>query len=254
VWSDAVLRLPVLKQWREYRQREFLVGDIVLEAPNPVVSRSVRKSLRKNDYERAEAYLVRRLVRPGDAVLDLGSGLGLTCIIAARASRGGRIVGYEANPVIAPLAEKNVRRNGVQAEIRNRGIGRWKGACEFHLRRSFTASSAIPSKRSKAIHIQTDAFQDVVNEIQPAVIVCDIEGIEGNLFVSVNLQSVRRLILEVHPQLIGEAGVAECVQDLEASGLSPVQPLSFGHVLVFDRDGSALTIEPYSPDRSPMGA
>lgn len=246
-WRDAVLRLPVAKQWREHLQREFVVGDIVLEAPNPPVSRSVRKSLRKNDYERAELYLVRNLIRPGDTVLDLGAGLGLTCVAAAKASRGGRVVGYEAHPAIAPLAARNIQRNGVQAEIRNRAIGKERGAREFHIRRSFTASSALPSKRSKTIRIEADAFRDVAREIRPTIIICDVEGIEKDLFASANLQTVQRIILELHPQLIGDAGVRECVQDLAQSGLTPVPSLSHGQVMVFDRDGSAAEVKPFAP-------
>ena len=70
-WRDFVLRVPVLKQWRERRAVEFVVGDIVIEAPKPPVSKSVRKALRRNEYETAELYLVRHLVRPGATVLDL---------------------------------------------------------------------------------------------------------------------------------------------------------------------------------------
>jgi FkbM family methyltransferase len=248
-WRDAASRLPILKQWHEHRQREFVVGDIILEAPNPPVSRSVRKSLREAGYELAETYLVRQLVRPGDAVLDLGSGLGLTCIAAAKASRGGRVVGYEANPLIAPLAQQNASKNGVEVEIRNRAIAREKGSCEFHVRRSFTASSALPTRKSRKIEVEADAFRDVMGELQPRVIVCDVEGIEKDLFASADLRSVQRLILEVHPELIGEAGVVACVRSLAASGLNPIAPLSCGQVMVFDRDGSASTITPFTAER-----
>jgi len=248
-WRNWALRLPIFKQWHERRDVEFVVGDIFIEAPSPQVSRSVRKSLRKNEYETAETYLVRHLVRPGDAVLDLGAGLGLTSIAAAKASGNGRIVGYEADPVIAPLAEKNARRNGVHVEIRNKAIAREKGVCEFHVRRSFTASSIFPKKRSKKILIEADAFQDAVDEIQPDVIVCDIEGVEKEVFAGANLSSVRRLIMEVHPELISLLGVLKCVQDLGDSGLSLIEHLCFGHVLVFDRDGSSSSIEPFKSDR-----
>jgi FkbM family methyltransferase len=252
-WRSLALRLPVLKQWRERRQNEFVIGDIVIEAPKPPVSKSVRKSLRKNDYETAEVYLVRELVRPGNTVLDLGSGLGLTSIAAAKASGSGRVVGYEANPAMAPLAEKNVRRNGVHVEIRNKAIAKEKGDLEFHVRRSFTASSHFPTKGSKRILIEADAFQDVIDEIQPDVIVCDIEGIEKEVFAGANLSSVHRLVMEVHPQLIGLLGVLKCVQDLAASGFSLVESLSLGQVLVFDRDGSSSSIVPFQSDRQTDG-
>jgi len=252
-WRNLALRIPLIRQWRERRNVEFAVGDIVIEAPNPPVSKNVRKALRNNEYESAEIYLVRRLVRPGNTVLDLGSGLGLTSIAAANASGGGRVVGYEADPVIAPLAEKNVRRNSVRVEIRNKAIAREKGACQFHVRRSFPASSVFPAKKSKKILIEADAFQDVVDEIQPQVIVCDIEGIEKEVFAGANLPSVRRLVMEVHPQIIGLPGVLKCVQGLAGSGFFLIESLCFGQVLVFDRDGSSSSIEPFKPDRQPEG-
>jgi FkbM family methyltransferase len=248
-WRNLALRIPIIRHWRQRRDSEFVVGDIVIDAPRPPVSRSVRKSLRKNDFETAEAYLVRHLVRPGDTVLDLGSGLGLTSIAAAKASGSGRVVGYEADPVIAPLAEKNVRRNGVQVEIRNKAIVKEKGACEFYVRRSFPASSLVPFKGSRKIRIEADAFQDVVDEIHPDVIVCDIEGIEKEVFGGANLSSVHRLVVEVHPQIVGLPAVLKCVLALEASGLSLVESLCVGQVLVFDRDGSSSTIKPFRSDR-----
>src|SRR5579864_3420637 len=188
-WRNLALRVPIFSHWLQRQDDVFVVGDIVIEAPKPPVSKSVRKALRNNEYETAEIYLVRQLVRPGDTVLDLGSGLGLTCIAAAKASGGGRVVGYEADPAIAPLAERNIKRNGVQAEIRNRAIAKQKGVCEFHVRRSFTASSVLPSKRSRAIRVEADAFRDVVDELQPQVIACDVEGIEEDVFASASLSS-----------------------------------------------------------------
>jgi hypothetical protein len=81
------------------------------------------------------------------------------------------------------------------------------------------------------------------------VIVCDIEGVEKEVFAGANLSSVRRLVLEVHPELISVLGVLKCVHDLAVSGLSFVESLSFGHVLVFDRDGTSSSIEPFKSDR-----
>jgi FkbM family methyltransferase len=252
-WRNLALRVPIFSHWLQRQDDVFVVGDIVIEAPKPPVSKSVRKALRNNEYETAEIYLVRQLVRPGDTVLDLGSGLGLTSIAAAKASGNGRVVGYEADPVIAPLAEKNVRRNGMQVEIRNKAIAKEKGACAFHVHRSFPASSVFPSRKSKKILIEGDSFQDVVDEIRPDVIVCDIEGIEKEVFTGANLPSVQRMVMEVHPQIIGLPGVRKCVQELTASGFSLMESLCFGQVLVFDRDGSSSSIKPYQSGRRSDG-
>jgi FkbM family methyltransferase len=246
-WRNWAHRFPLIKQWHDNQDTEFAVGDIVIEAPRPPVSRSVRKSLRKNKYENAELYLVRHLVHPGDTVLDLGSGLGLTSIAAAKASGNGRIIGYEADPVIAPLAKKNTLKNGVQVEIRNKAVAKESGSCDFYVRPSFPASSLVPFKGSKKISIEADAFRDVVEEIRPNVIACDVEGIEKEVFASADLSSVQRLVVEVHPEVIGLLGVLKCVRDLSASGLFLVESLCVDQVLVFDRDGSSSTIEPFKP-------
>jgi FkbM family methyltransferase len=245
--------MPIFKRWRNGNDDVFIVDGIALEAPNPPVSRSVRKSLQRNKYESAEAYLVSRLVRPGDTVLDLGAGLGLTAILAAKASGGGRVVAYEANPAIAPLAEKNARRNGVQVEIRNRAVAAKKGACEFHIRRSFPASSFAATKGSKTIQIEADAAQEVIDEIRPDVIICDIEGIEREVLAKSNLPSVQRMVVEVHPQIIGLLGVVECTEALALSGFRLVPSLCFEQVLVFDRDGSCASIPPFSSRGQTIG-
>ena len=54
----------------------------------------------------------------------------------------------------------------------------------------FPASSLFPVKGSRKIRMEADAFQEVVDEIRPDVIACDIEGIEKEVLVGANLSSV----------------------------------------------------------------
>src|SRR5438128_170589 len=68
------------------------------------------------DPHRVDAYdrAIRRLVRPGDVVLDLGAGTGLLSMLAAR--RGARVHAIESTAVV-DLAEELIARNGLRDRI-----------------------------------------------------------------------------------------------------------------------------------------
>lgn len=58
-----------------------------------------------------------RLVKPGASVLDVGTGSGILAIAAARLG-AGRIVALDVDPVAVQVAQENVNKNGVTAEVR----------------------------------------------------------------------------------------------------------------------------------------
>ena len=62
---------------------------------------------------RAALLLLERHLRPGDLVLDLGSGSGILTV-AASVLGAGSVIGIEIDPEAIPVAEKNAARNGVE--------------------------------------------------------------------------------------------------------------------------------------------
>ena len=72
-----------------------------------------------NDEERNLAYerAVKRAVKPGDIVLEVGTGSGLVAMMAARAG-AKLVVTCEAVPILAEVAKETVARNGFSGKIR----------------------------------------------------------------------------------------------------------------------------------------
>ena len=70
-----------------------------------------------NDRRRTASFLaaIRRVVRPGDVVVDVGTGTGVLAIAAAQAG-AARVYAVEATG-IGKLAEANFRANGLQDRI-----------------------------------------------------------------------------------------------------------------------------------------
>lgn len=61
---------------------------------------------------RAALALLERLLRPGQRVLDLGSGSGILAIAAVKLG-AARAIGIENDPEANPVAQRNAERNGV---------------------------------------------------------------------------------------------------------------------------------------------
>lgn len=71
-----------------------------------------------NDFERNAAYrdALDRQVKPGQLVLEIGTGSGIVAMMAARAG-AGKVVTCEVNPVLAHVATETVARNGYADRI-----------------------------------------------------------------------------------------------------------------------------------------
>ncbi len=73
----------------------------------------LRDEPRNEAYERA----LREVVRPGQRVLDIGTGSGLLAMMAARAG-AGEVIACEAVPAIAAKAREIVAANGLAGRVR----------------------------------------------------------------------------------------------------------------------------------------
>ena len=97
-------RLTVVPSWIERRPRPHRSA-VVLDPENAFGSG-------EHGSTRAALTLLERHVRPGDRVLDLGSGSGILAIAAVKLG-AARAVGMEKDPEANPVAWRNAERNGV---------------------------------------------------------------------------------------------------------------------------------------------
>ncbi|KAA2261407.1 hypothetical protein F0L68_16565 [Solihabitans fulvus] len=94
------------------------------DAPRRLLNRAIRQLVPRwhfamlNDEERNQAYekAISAAVRPGDIVLDIGTGTGLLALLAARAG-AAQVISCEAEPLIAGAARQIIAANGYEDRI-----------------------------------------------------------------------------------------------------------------------------------------
>jgi hypothetical protein len=134
----------------------------------------------------------------------------------------------------------------VAVEIRNIAICAEAGSFTLYQAPDFLCNSMFQFEGGTPILVPCAAFREVVAELRPDVITCDIEGGERGLFDHVDLSCVSRVVLETHEQYLGADGIQKCIDDLAAGGLKKVDSLCWGPVLVFDRDDHPAEIVPFT--------
>ncbi len=85
-----------------------------------IITPKIERPMRNNRYEGGECAALRRILRPGDRVLELGAGVGLLSTVAGLIEGIGSVTTIEANPDLIPLIRETHRLNGVTGvDLRN---------------------------------------------------------------------------------------------------------------------------------------
>lgn len=170
----------------------------------------VRKQLLQKQYEDQEFALVREALTPEDRVLEAGAGIGFIGIACAQICGQDGILSYEPNPVMKPVIEKNYALNGLRANLRNKVLSTTSGEVEFFFSEGVLSSSLVDRQHGGATRVQADAISDVVESYQPTVLVIDVEGAEIDLLRGCDLSGINKIIIEMHPHVVG----ADKIDDL----------------------------------------
>lgn len=203
------------------------------------VSRTVWKHLFKGGYERPEIDGLLALGRPGDTVLELGTGMGIVSGVAAKAFPDMTIHAYEANPALIEPITRLHEMNGItNVHLSNAVLlpAPTQTSIAFNLHDNFTESSIsdkITSARS--VYVPVEDINAVIARTAPDIFVCDIEGAEDVVFDGLDLSGLRVVLLELHPTIIDRAAIKRVYDTCAAAGLYPRIEHSDLQVVAFER-------------------
>lgn len=213
---------------------------IKVPVPPDIVSCKILDSIKSGSYEAREAEALRKIIRPGERILELGGGLGFIASIAGKNPNTEAILVFEANPRLGPVISAALKANGVtNAQIQSGVLSKSKkGLANFYCRKDFWSSSLSPQKDDIDVEIvQVPVFKlhDIIRWFVPTLIICDIEGGEDDLFNRVRLPGVRQILIEMHQGVIGRQGMKRVFDNFSAAGFHYEQRYSCRSIVLFSR-------------------
>lgn len=203
---------------RLIRARQVTVDGILLCTDPAKVSRQVRNGIYKECYEEPERQLLRGFLQKGDKVLEVGGGVGFVSLVCAKICGPENVLIYEANPGLAPLIEENFRLNGLRPNLRSKAITNGAKEVTFFCNDNIVSSSLYDRSGSVARTVPADPLDSVLNEWQPTTLIMDAEGAEVDILGASKIAGVRKLVLELHPHIVGEAAIQKLTDHLAAIG------------------------------------
>lgn len=216
------------------------IGSVHFPLDYSVISPPIEGALAKGSYERAEVEMACAIVRPGDVVLELGAGLGYVSASIRHKTAAGRIVCYEANPHLISYIKKLhavSRATGIDVRHAVVLVSPSSASISFHLHKDIWAGSLPDFSDSTAtlvVSVPTVRLHDVIAEVAPDVLVMDIEGAEIDILEADGLGSVRRMVVELHPDRYGSSGTNRAFAALKRHGFGSVAERR-GNVFALER-------------------
>lgn len=221
---------------RLLRTRHVTIDGLRLIAYRHDIPKHVSQMLVRGDYEMPERRAVSALLRKDDRVLEIGSCVGVVAMTAAKIVGARNVLAFEPNPAAAKVAQENFAANRFPVELVNAAVGTAEGTLDLRISPdSWLGASSRRQFEGRTVTTPMRSIAGVVNDFKPSVLVIDTEGMEEELLAACPLSHVRALVVEVHPDVIGEVGIARLGERLRNSGFVQVAQLSSGDTQSWER-------------------
>jgi FkbM family methyltransferase len=218
--------------------KRFRIYDLDIEVPDHLLSPTIERGLEKGWYERDEVEIARARLAPGDRVLELGAGLGITALVAAKIVGSENVMAFEANPELLDVERRNASENSLPVKFSNFVLMPETrlpkdSLVRFSVEKDFWASSI--SDAATAIAVPSRSLEAVLAEFHPNVLIMDIEGYEVDLIEAADLSMINKFIFEIHYAAKGRSRTNAAVDLLIQGGCEIDYQLCHRGVLYLER-------------------
>ncbi|GEM_PF-654048 len=219
--------------WREFWIRYYFkfvlpkVREIELEGMRLDVSSlplKARNRLLHVGYETSEMRLCQEFLSRHDAVLELGGAIGFVGLVCRKQIGVGKYVACEANPRTAEISKRNYQLNGLEPSVWNLALAPKNGSVELEVGSDFWENSIVATPAAelgrKIMEVPAATLSTILGllDFQPNVLIVDVEGAEQFIDFRGLPDHIEKIIIELHPRVIGQERMYQMIADVVASG------------------------------------
>jgi FkbM family methyltransferase len=212
-----------------------MVGPLWIDRWDHGLSKQLRKH---GGYEADATGWLRRVIRPGMNVVDVGANIGYHTVLFARAvGESGRVIAFEPDPWNRELLERNVHDNGLAAlvSIEAAAVTDYEGTCVLHVDaeswgvHSLSPANLLSTERSRTVEVPAttlDASLARAGCDRIDILKVDAQGAEGRILrgAARTLAGQRGMtvLLELWPFGLENCGssLEEVIRHLREAGFS----------------------------------
>lgn len=172
-------------------------------------------------YEFQERRLADRCLTRKDVVLELGGAIGFIGLFCRKVIGVKHHVTVEPNPNTLTMLKRNYQLNKLTPDIIEAAAAAEDGEISLDVGGEFWENSIVTAGNSaKRINVPSLSFPSIVQRMPepPTALICDIEGAETHLDLAQIPPSVTRIIIELHPSIVGEAATKAVINQIHFLG------------------------------------
>lgn len=206
--------------------RKISIDGVWVSTDQADVPASVRRMLFRKTYEDQERDIINQVLHPKSKVLEIGTGIGLISILSRKLAHKGSVISFEANPRMEALIRKNYALNELEANLVMNAVTADGEDVSFYIDDEILSSSAIDREKGHTkITVKSSKFSSLLEKHSPETIIMDVEGAEVSLLDCKQLISVKNMIIEVHPHIVGEDTINTMLDKLNKQGFELTKKL-----------------------------
>lgn len=200
-----------------FKRKIVNIGGIKVQVDG--ISEAVKKYIYNDTYEYCEMILLRKYLKKDDFVMGVGTGIGFLSAYCAKFLGDSNVVTYEGNPKLENIILRTFNINNVSPELHMGVVGEHEGSSEFWISHDYWSSSIIKrDEKQCAIKVSSFSFNAEIKKYNPSFLILDIEGGESSFLKYANFHNIKKILIELHPNIIGIKEVKKVIAQIEAAG------------------------------------